>query len=247
MGARDWVVGIEQAWDRVRLHRAGDRTPDDFRIEAYGGHGGAAEGVVVRGRALDDPVPTEAVAGEGVRASTRRTLRHFVTDELPGVPVRVSVAGATVEATTDAEGYFLVRLRPDRSALTAPLTTGTVELADSYRGLTEPHTTTFDVFVPPDGARFGVISDVDDTILETGVQRVARMVKQTVTGSALTRTSFAGCPRAVPRPGRRREPVLLRLVEPVEPLPVPPRVPAPPGLPAWPDPAARPARHLGRP
>lgn len=178
MGARDWVVGIEQAWDRVRLHRAGDRTPDDFRIEAYGGHGGAAEGVVVRGRALDDPVPTEAVAGEGVRASTRRTLRHFVTDELPGVPVRVSVAGATVEATTDAEGYFLVRLRPDASALTAPMTTGTVELADSYRGLTEPHTTTFDVFVPPDGARFGVISDVDDTILETGVQRVARMVKQ---------------------------------------------------------------------
>ena len=58
MGARDWVVGIEQAWDRVRLHRTGDRTPDDFRIEAYGGHGGAAEGVVVRGRALDDPVPT---------------------------------------------------------------------------------------------------------------------------------------------------------------------------------------------
>ena len=194
MGARDWVVGIEQAWDRVRLRRAGDRTPDDFRIEAYGGHGGAAEGVVVRGRALDDPVPTEAVAGEGVRASTRRTLRHFVTDELPGVPVRVSVAGATVEATTDAEGYFLVRLRPDASALTAPLTTGTVELADSYRGLTEPHTTTFDVFVPPGGARFGVISDVDDTILETGVQRVARMVKQTFTGSALTRTSFAGAP-----------------------------------------------------
>jgi phosphatidate phosphatase APP1 len=106
----------------------------------------------------------------------------------------VRVAGATVEATTDAEGYFLVRLRPDASALTAPLTTGTVELADSYRGLTEPHTSTFDVFVPPDGARFGVISDVDDTILETGVQRVAQMVKQTVTGSALTRTSFAGAP-----------------------------------------------------
>ena len=50
------------------------------------------------------------------------------------------------------------------------------------------------MFVPPEGARFGVISDVDDTILETGVQRVARMVKQTVTGSALTRTSFAGAP-----------------------------------------------------
>jgi phosphatidate phosphatase APP1 len=40
--------------------------------------------------------------------------------------------------------------------------------------------------VPADDARFGVISDVDDTILETGVQRVGQMVRQTFTGSALT-------------------------------------------------------------
>ena len=37
----------------------------------------------------------------------------------------------------------------------------------------KPHTTPFDVRVPPEpDARFGVISDVDNTILETGVQRV---------------------------------------------------------------------------
>ena len=39
--------------------------PPDFRIEAYLGHGGP-HGVVVRGRVLDDPPPTEAVEGEGV-------------------------------------------------------------------------------------------------------------------------------------------------------------------------------------
>jgi len=81
MGARGWVVGIEQAWDRVRLHRTGDRTPDDFRIEAYGGHGGAAEGVVVRGRALDDPVPTDAVVGKrtlAVRLGDRRSRGLYV-------------------------------------------------------------------------------------------------------------------------------------------------------------------------
>src|SRR6478672_9582189 len=160
MGARDWVVGIEQAWDRVRLHRAGDRTPDDFRIEAYGGHGGAAEGVVVRGRALDDPVPTEAVAGEGVRASTRRTLRHFVTDELPGVPVRVSVAGVSVDAESDAEGYFLVRVPTPAGSLTAPWTTGTVELRGDYRGVTESDAEPglVEVRVPAADARFGILS-----------------------------------------------------------------------------------------
>ena len=194
VGASRWVLGIERAWDRARLRRAGDSTPKDFRIDAYGGHGSGAEGVVVRGRVLDDPVPPEAAEGEGVRAAVRRTLRHFVTDELPGVPLRVAVAGATVETVTDPEGYFLVRLRPEPGALTAPSSRGTVELAGPYRGLTEPHTTTFEVSVPPADARFGVISDIDDTILETGVQRVGQMVKQTITGSALTRTPFAGAP-----------------------------------------------------
>src|SRR6478672_7864113 len=164
MGARDWVVGIEQAWDRVRLHRAGDRTPGDFRIEAYGGHGGAAEGVVVRGRALDDPVPTEAVAGEGVRAATRRTLRHFVTDELPGVPLRVTVAGASVDAESDGEGYFLVRVPTSPDALSSPWTTGTVELRGDYRGVTDAEVAMVEVRVPSADARFGILSDVDDTI-----------------------------------------------------------------------------------
>ena len=44
-----------------------DRTPTDFRIECYLGHGGA-EGVVVRGRVVDDPEPSEAVEGERVHA-----------------------------------------------------------------------------------------------------------------------------------------------------------------------------------
>ena len=193
MSVPGWVLRIEHAWDSVRLRRAGSRVPEDFRIEPYVGHGGA-EGVVVRGRVLDDPNPPEARAGEGVRAATLRTLRHFVTDELPGVPLRVTVGGDSVATESDAEGYFQVRLRPDPQQLTSPWTLGTVELAGDYRGLRDPHRTPVDVLVPGPEARFGVLSDVDDTILQTGVQRVAHMVRQTLTGSALTRRSFPGTP-----------------------------------------------------
>ena len=193
MNARRLVVGLERAWDTARLRRAGTRTPSSFRIEAYLGHG-SAEGVVVRGRVLDDPPLSEAVEGEGVAAAVRRTLRGFVTDELPDVPLRVTVAGETVAAVTDDEGYFLARLRPDADRLAAPWTTGTVELADEYRGLPGGHTVPVDVLVPHEEARFGILSDVDDTILETGVQRVGRMLLQTFTGSPLTRTPFPGAP-----------------------------------------------------
>ena len=106
-----WVLWLESAWDGARLRLAGTRTPVDLRIEAYLGHGGG-EGVVVRGRVLDDPTPSEAVEGEGVRDAVLRTVRHFLTDDLPGVPLRVTVGDACVETVTDDDGYFLAAPAP---------------------------------------------------------------------------------------------------------------------------------------
>ncbi len=183
------VVGLEHAWDAARLRRKGSGPPADFRIEAYLGHGGV-EGVVVRGRVLDDPPPTEAVEGEGVGAAVRRSLRLFVTDELPGVPLRVTVGDVSVETVSDGEGYFVARLQPP--GVCGPWQDGRVELAGEYRGLSEPHPTPVRIRVPGADAAFGVISDIDDTIIETGVQRVGLMLRQTFTGSALTRTPFPG-------------------------------------------------------
>ncbi|HEV2797524.1 MAG TPA: phosphatase domain-containing protein [Nocardioides sp.] len=182
------VVAVERRWDSAR-----SRSLDHFRIEPYLGHGGPA-GTVVRGRVLDNPIASEAVADESIRAATRRTLRHFVTDELPGVPLRVTVAGTSVDTVSDDEGYFLVRVPTATDALASPWTTGTVELVGDYRGVSGVEPALVEVRVPDPGARFGVISDVDDTILQTGVQRALRMVVQTFTGSALTRTAFPGAP-----------------------------------------------------
>lgn len=190
MGRKQWLlVEAERRWDAARLRRRADRTPESFRIDAYLGHGGP-EGVVVRGRVLDNPPPAPVMEGEGAGAALRRSLGQFVTDELPGVPLRVEVGDATVEVETDDEGYFRAELRP--SALTDPWHDGWVELAGEYRGLTEQHRTPVRVRVPGPDARFGIVSDVDDTILETGVQRVGMMLRQTFTGSALTRTPFPG-------------------------------------------------------
>jgi phosphatidate phosphatase APP1 len=184
---RRWLLWLEGAWDGAR--RRHTRVPVDLRIEPYLGHGGD-DGVVVRGRVLDDPTPSEAVEGEGLGDAVLRSVRHFLTDELPDVPLRVTLGGATVEAVTDAEGYFQVRLEPGR--LTSPWTTGGVALAGEYRGLDRAVSAPLEVLVPGPEARFGVVSDIDDTILETGVERVGRMVRRTLTGSALTRTPFTG-------------------------------------------------------
>lgn len=183
------VVAAERAWEGRPGRRT--RTPKHFRIETYLAHGGP-EGTVVRGRVLDNPLESEAEEDEGARAATRRTLGNFLTNELPGVLLRVTVAGTSVEVTTDREGYFLVRLPTDRAALTSPWTEGRVELVEAYRGIEPPRTATLQVRVPQASARFGLVSDVDDTVLVTGVQRVRQMLVQTFTGSALTRMPFPG-------------------------------------------------------
>ncbi|GAB3023697.1 phosphatase [Nocardioides flavus (ex Wang et al. 2016)] len=185
------VVAAERAWDGARLRRSRSRRPEHFRIEAYIGHGGTG-GVVVRGRVLDNPLASEAEDGEGVGAAVRRSLGHFMTNDLPGVPLTVTVGGVSVEAVTDTDGYFLVRVPTSPGDLQSPWTRGTVELRESYRGVAGPHTTPVEVRVPSAQARFGVVSDVDDTILQTGVQRIGKMVLQTLTGSSLTRTPFPG-------------------------------------------------------
>ncbi|MET0929484.1 MAG: phosphatase domain-containing protein [Aeromicrobium sp.] len=189
MGASQWVTNVERFLESTHL-LSSRSTPTRFRIESYGGHGGPA-GVVVRGRVLDNAEPSRAAEGEGVGAAVRRTVQNFMTRELPGVPLRIEVAGAAVETSSDDDGYFLVRL-PAPASPGPPSSPGTVSLAGEYRGLTTAPPVAVDVHVPDAAARFGIISDIDDTVIKTGVQRAGQMVLQTFAGSELTRVAFPG-------------------------------------------------------
>jgi phosphatidate phosphatase APP1 len=192
MGASRWVTKVERFLESTPPRWLGSSrsTPASFRIESYDGHGGSA-GVVVRGRVLGNPEPSRAAEGEGVGAAVRRSVQHFMTRELPGVPLRVEIGGLTADAVSDEDGYFVVRL-PAPAALESPLAGGTVSLAAPYRGLTAAPAAAVDVHVPGPAARFGIISDIDDTVIRTGVQRAGQMVLQTFTGSELTREAFPG-------------------------------------------------------
>jgi phosphatidate phosphatase APP1 len=49
-----------------------------------------------------------------------------------------------------------------------------------------------ELLIPSEQARWGVISDIDDTILRTHVGHTTRMLYLTLLGNALTRSSFEG-------------------------------------------------------
>lgn len=191
--ARRTLITLERRWDAARLARRVDRPPKHFRIVGFGGHGGRG-GIAVRGRVLDNPEPPAATEEEGVWSALRRTAERLMTIELPRVPLLVRVGSTRVGAVSDEEGYFVVRFDATPAVGAGPWMVAHVELAGPYRGLTAPRTVATQLRIPDPGAAFGIISDIDDTVLHTGVQRFATAAVRTVTGTALTRTPLAGAP-----------------------------------------------------
>ncbi|MFP7570948.1 App1 family protein [Marivita sp. S2033] len=103
----------------------------------------------------------------------------FFTTEVADVPV--TAEGVTTRS--NAEGY--VTLAVPRAKDTEGWVTVEAHLANAR---IEP--VQMPVLVPPRDARFGVISDIDDTMMHTGAQSLLRNLWTTFTGNALTRQIY---------------------------------------------------------
>lgn len=187
------AIRLERLWDDYRARSFADDPVKAFRIVSFIGHGGA-EDAVVRGRVVDGHEPAEAVEGESVWAALKRNVARFRTNELPDVPLRIRVDDAEVETRTDGEGYFDLRLDADLGPDDAPWTTGEARLAEPYRGIDTPHDTYIKLRVPGPDANVAIVSDVDDTLLDSGATNPLQMIRRTMTGSALTRRPVPGGP-----------------------------------------------------
>ena len=151
----------------------------------YLGYGSAAK-LTVCGRVLED----EGFRPAGERDSRWRNLIQFwkrlESDEVPGARLRARFLGREVEGVTDREGYFKLEISPRGRLGPGPWQEVDVELIDS------PVRATAKVLIPPARARFGLISDIDDTIVSSNVTRKVRMLLTVALTSARTRKPFPG-------------------------------------------------------
>jgi len=181
-------VGAESALDRVR-HRFEKRFRPDRRLHAvaYRGFGNASSGTLsgrvlaYRERPENDP--------DTLWRTLQESYRRFETDEVPNVLVRASVVGGeTRETRSDEEGYFTFELPVPAGtegtwlAVSLTLPEHDDAVLDGEAGLT----------LPGAGARFGVISDIDDTVLLTRATSLLRMMRLTLLESSESRVAFPG-------------------------------------------------------
>mgnify|MGYP001061999395 CR=1 FL=1 len=153
---------------------------------------GTPDTLYLQGRVLKD----EGIALQEENAPLWENIlnmyRRFETDELPGVEVRLSVGEQQHLVTTDQKGFFKTELQLDQhlgsDRLWHPVQ---VELSsDKYSHRFE--TTIGEVIVVSEQAEFGIISDIDDTIVHTAANQLFKMIYLAYLGNERTRRPFAG-------------------------------------------------------
>jgi len=170
---------------------------EPIRILPYRGYGDSRR-VFISGRVLEEDGIVQFQRGpwlqdppdQGTWQNFRDSIRRFRSDAIPRARIVATLEGKRVECVTDAEGFFEATLRPDE-----PLEPGwhdvELEILESLAG-GEGNRATGQVLVPPEDAAFGVISDIDDTVVHTGATSRLKMVRIVLFNNAHTRIPFPG-------------------------------------------------------
>src|SRR6188768_3145806 len=162
-----------------------------LQIVTYRGFGTAAR-VVLRGRVLETSALERSLPADSAFRSFRRMLARFFSRELPEATVRAKLGASAVGGITDDEGYFdLPLVAPDLAGAGDWKQAEVEVVAAKLRGLM-PVRAAAEILIPGASAQLGIISDIDDTVLQTHVTRKLKMIWVTLSGSAFTRMPFDG-------------------------------------------------------
>lgn len=165
-----------------------------YTVAPYAGYG-TAQRIRLRGRVLQGSPLAPGQADDQLWRNLLSIYTRLESDEVPAAHVRVALAGATAEALTDDEGYYDIWLTPERLA-PAAWQQGSVRLLDvetpAGMGVEAPLFEAPLTALVPRAPQFGVISDIDDTILVSDAAHALRAAQRLFLGNAQTRLPFAG-------------------------------------------------------
>jgi phosphatidate phosphatase APP1 len=153
---------------------------------------GTPDKLLVNGRVLEDEGFTPARDADRTWQNLTNMYRRFETDEVPGARIRALFQGMERETITDQEGYFSLEINPVRPLDSQPWQEVELELLNPRSRDGQPVRATAQVLVPSVTAKFGTISDVDDTVISTNVTNKLKMILTVILLNEHTRKPFEG-------------------------------------------------------
>lgn len=162
-----------------------------FEVLPYRGHGTAGR-IFMRGRVLEEKGITRSMHDDTFWENVRNMVRRFASEEVAGARVRATFDGTAAVAVADEEGFFDVALDlpapPDPARSWHPVEVELLHPGSPDGGWVR---STGQVLVPG-RARFGVISDLDDTVVHSSATNIMKMAWIVVKNNAHTRLPFPG-------------------------------------------------------
>ena len=143
-------------------------------------------GCSLSGRVLGRPLLLDPGEHDTWWDNLVNAYRRFDSERIPGVRVVASFRGQQAEAVSDQDGYYNIRLPVAQPAGTILWDTAQVSCDGKEPVFLQP------VLCVPRTARFGVISDIDDTVLESNITHWQTAVKLTFLHNARTRKPLEG-------------------------------------------------------
>jgi phosphatidate phosphatase APP1 len=187
-----WTRRIDDRSDNLR-HRLRMRlgAGDPVHIVPYRTYG-TPHKVYVKGRVLEDKGISAGTQEDSLFTNLLNMYRRFESNEVPGATVKIRLQQQEHFVTTDREGYFVFDLHPDEPLFSEELYHEIpLELVATPYAF-QPFATNGEVMIPPPDAEYGIISDIDDTVIRTGATSLLAMGRTVLLANAKTRLPYSG-------------------------------------------------------
>lgn len=189
-----WPARLESLVDRARDLVGRDRTSWRIGVQPYRTFGTPHQ-IAYMARVLRDPGLAQSTIHDSIWRNLRASFHRFESDEIEGARVEASAPGVgRAISTSDEEGYLKGVLAP-----ASPMSEGWIPIRLRMNSLpygTNEHVDQWsECLIPSHEAPFGIISDIDDTVLHTQVRSRIKMVLWSAFGNAYSRLPLPGVSR----------------------------------------------------
>jgi len=155
-------------------------------LQPYRGYGSRRE-VFLIGRVFRQSAPQGEAGHDQFATHLRDIARRIARRAVAGAVVTARFGGAEQRVETDRDGYFRVHLALPHPPPDRPWHAMDLRLEGEHPVQAEGQ-----VFIPSGHSRFVVISDIDDTVMHTGVANKLAMLWRLFVEDAESRMAFPG-------------------------------------------------------
>ena len=168
---------------------------EPFEIIAYRGYGNGTRAHIY-GRVIEKRGIGSSTDSDSILRNLYNTYRRADSDPLPFASVKIEYADKSFEMKADDEGFFGGWLDDTVVATNDEWQKYSIELIRQASAETPTAPLTVkesgEILVPPTSVRFGVISDIDDTVIQSRVSNFLQAARTVILGNARTRLPFPG-------------------------------------------------------